>query len=82
MSAYANDYTSTVEFGGTTWTGKGFANNNGGWEYLRVGAKNSENADAYFSSDNPVEYAVEEVCVNVTKFSRGTVNSVSLSDSR
>ena len=78
MSAYANDYTSTVEFGGTTWTGKGFANNNGGWEYLRVGAKNSENADAYFSSDNPVEYAVEEVCVNVTKFSRGTVNSVSL----
>lgn len=78
MSSYSNAYTSTGEFGGTTWTGKGFANNNGGWEYLRVGAKNSENADAYFSSDNPVEYAVEEVCVNVTKFSRGTVNSVSL----
>lgn len=78
MSAYANDYTSTVEFGGTTWTGKGFANNNGGWEFLRVGAKNSENADAYFSSVNPVEYAVEEVCVNVTKFSRGTINSASL----
>lgn len=78
MSAYGNVYTSKAEFGGTTWTGKGFANNNGGWEYLRVGAKNSENADAYFSSVNPVEYAVEEVCVNVTKFSRGTINSASL----
>lgn len=78
MSSYSNAYTSTGEFGGTTWTGKGFANNNGGWEFLRVGAKNSENADAYFSSVNPVEYAVEEVCVNVTKFSRGTINSASL----
>lgn len=78
MSNYSNDYTSTGEFGGTTWTGKGFANNNSGWEYLRVGAKNSSEADAYFSSVNPVEYAVEEVCVNVTNFIRGTVNSVSL----
>lgn len=78
MQAYASVFTSTAEFGGTTWTGKGFANNNGGWEYFRVGAKSSTNADAYFSSVNPVEYAVEEVCVNVTKFSNGTINSVSL----
>lgn len=78
MSAYATVNTSTDKFGGTTWSGVGFANNNGGWEYLRFGAKSSTNADAYLSSDNPVEYNIEEVSVNVTSFIRGTVNSVSL----
>ncbi len=77
MSAYASTYTSSAKFGGTKWTGKGFANNKGKWQLLRFGAK-STTEDAFLSSVNAVEYAVTEVCVNVTTFIRGTINSATL----
>ena len=78
MSAYASTYTSSAQFGGTNWTGEGFANNNGEWQFLRFGAKSSTEKDAFLSSVNAVEYAVTEVCVNVTTFIRGTINSATL----
>ncbi len=77
-AGYSATITSTAEFGGTTWKYSGLANNNGGWEYLRGGAKSTTKGDMYIASVNPVEYSVEQVDVNVTNFIRGTINSASL----
>lgn len=77
VSTYKSTNTSTADFGGTTWTIYDMANNQGAWDYMRVGSRQST-GPAYVQSVNPISNAVTGIEVNITVKNNGTLNAIKL----
>ncbi|MDE5660631.1 MAG: hypothetical protein K2I28_07060 [Muribaculaceae bacterium] len=72
-SAYAGTLTSNDQ----KWKAVKAANNNGGWNYIKIGGKNSSTVGE-IQSLQALEYAIEEVAVNITAIANGSITGMDL----
>ena len=79
QSAYKGTNSSKVEFGGSKWNLNNFPNNNGGWNYIKGGGKNST-TDCYLTNTTALSQKINKVSVTVDAIttSNGTVESASV----
>jgi hypothetical protein len=79
QSAYKGTNSSKVEFGGSKWDLNNFPNNNGGWNYIKGGGKNST-TDCYLTNTTALSQKINKVSVTVDAIttSNGTVESASV----
>ena len=85
-TGYTAKTESKIDFGGSKWATQNFVNNsfNNNWTYVRCGAKNSKNNDAYINNLSAIAYNINKVDIDVRAFvqksgkNNGVVNSATV----